>query len=211
MEKVIRIIIADVNDLQRSSLAALLNTFSDFNVIAEVSDKKELFRALRNQHADILLLDANLAGLSIHEIITELRKNFPFLKTVMRGNLKGASLIQQLFLDGLNCFLPENCNKAQLYESIRKVYKTGRSIDEKLSWKLIDNNEAPGSFKKLTKTELVIFKMICRGLSSKYMAAELGRSRSTIAYHRANIRQKLNVHSVPEQIQYAVENHISTE
>jgi hypothetical protein len=28
---------------------------------------------------------------------------------------------------------------------------------------------------------------------------------------RSNIRQKLNVHSVPEHIQYAVENHISTE
>lgn len=58
-------------------------------------------------------------------------------------------------------------------------------------------------FERLSRRELEILKLIAHGLSSPDIAAQLHISIATVDTHRRNIRQKLEVGSVLELVQYA--------
>lgn len=61
---------------------------------------------------------------------------------------------------------------------------------------------------KLTNREEGILKLIANGLSNKEIAMYLGLSVKTIDAHRANIRKKLNINTIPDLVKYAIRNGI---
>ena len=60
------------------------------------------------------------------------------------------------------------------------------------------------TFELLTTREREILQLLAEGKSNKDVANLLNLSLYTVETHRGNILQKLNLHSVPELILYAV-------
>ena len=60
------------------------------------------------------------------------------------------------------------------------------------------------SYELLSPREREVLQLIAEGRSNKDIAQSLGVSVYTVETHRGNILQKLNLHSVPELILYAV-------
>jgi len=60
------------------------------------------------------------------------------------------------------------------------------------------------SYELLSPREREVFQLIAEGQSNKDIAQSLGVIVYTVETHRGNILQKLNLHSVPELILYAV-------
>ncbi len=56
----------------------------------------------------------------------------------------------------------------------------------------------------LTDREFEVFQLIGQGVGSKEMAQRLNLSPKTIDVHRANIKSKLKLATMPELIRYAV-------
>jgi len=65
-------------------------------------------------------------------------------------------------------------------------------------------------YELLTARERELLQLIVELKSTKDIAAMLGVSPHTIDTHRANLMQKLNVHSTPELILYAVRKGVIT-
>jgi two-component system response regulator NreC len=72
----------------------------------------------------------------------------------------------------------------------------------------VRDKEVEDSYDLLTPREREILQLIAEGKTNKEMAAILGLSPHTIETHRGNILEKLNLHSVPELIMYAVRKGI---
>ena len=64
------------------------------------------------------------------------------------------------------------------------------------------------SYELLTSREREILQLLAEGKSNKDVANLLNLSLHTVETHRSNILQKLNLHSVPELILYAVRKRI---
>jgi DNA-binding NarL/FixJ family response regulator len=64
------------------------------------------------------------------------------------------------------------------------------------------------SYDLLTAREREILQMIAEGRANKEVANLLNISPTTVETHRAHILQKLDIHSIPELILYAVRKHI---
>jgi DNA-binding NarL/FixJ family response regulator len=61
---------------------------------------------------------------------------------------------------------------------------------------------------RLTPREREILQLVAEGRTSKEIAAALNVSDKTVEAHRANLTNKLNLHSVAELVRYAVRNEI---
>jgi two-component system response regulator NreC len=72
----------------------------------------------------------------------------------------------------------------------------------------VREKEVEDSYDLLTPREREILQLIAEGKTNKEMATILGLSPHTIETHRGNILEKLNLHSVPELIMYAVRKGI---
>jgi DNA-binding NarL/FixJ family response regulator len=58
----------------------------------------------------------------------------------------------------------------------------------------------------LSARELEVLQLIVDGKSNKESAAELGLSANTVAVHRANIMETLQIHKTAELVVYAIRN-----
>ena len=68
----------------------------------------------------------------------------------------------------------------------------------------LQDREIEDSYELLTTREREILQLIAEGKSNKESAAILNLSLYTIETHRGNLMEKLNLHTVPELILYAV-------
>ena len=58
----------------------------------------------------------------------------------------------------------------------------------------------------MTTRELEVLQLIVHGKSNKEIAVVLGLSANTVAVHRANIMQTLDIHNTAELVVYAIRN-----
>jgi DNA-binding NarL/FixJ family response regulator len=68
----------------------------------------------------------------------------------------------------------------------------------------LQDREIEDSYELLTTREREILQLIAEGRSNKEIANILTLSLYTIETHRGNLMEKLNLHTVPELILYAV-------
>ena len=67
---------------------------------------------------------------------------------------------------------------------------------------------ADDTYELLTAREREVLQLVAKGRSNKEVAALLNLSLYTVETHRTHILQKLNLHSVPDLILYAVRKGI---
>jgi DNA-binding NarL/FixJ family response regulator len=62
----------------------------------------------------------------------------------------------------------------------------------------------------LTPRELQVLQLICDGHSNREIARKLDLSANTVAVHRANIMNALDIHKTAELVVYAIQNGLVT-
>ena len=67
---------------------------------------------------------------------------------------------------------------------------------------------AEDSYELLTPREREVLQLAAEGKSNKEIAALFNLSLYTVETHRTHVLQKLNIHSVPELVLYAVRKGI---
>jgi DNA-binding NarL/FixJ family response regulator len=72
----------------------------------------------------------------------------------------------------------------------------------------LESRGAEDTYELLTKREREILQLLAEGRTNKEVANMLNLSLYTVETHRTHILQKLNLHSVPELILYAVRKGI---
>ncbi len=74
----------------------------------------------------------------------------------------------------------------------------------------LDEVGAEDSYELLTTREREVLQLVAEGKSNKEIASLLNLSLYTVETHRTHILQKLNLHSAPELIHYAVSKRINS-
>ena len=82
-EEPIRIGLADDHVVVRSGLCMLLDSESDFEVVAEAGDVQSAANLVREHHARVLVLDLNMPGGSSLEAIPHIRQESPDTQVVV--------------------------------------------------------------------------------------------------------------------------------
>jgi DNA-binding NarL/FixJ family response regulator len=72
----------------------------------------------------------------------------------------------------------------------------------------LESRGAEDTYELLTNREREILQLLAEGRTNKEVANMLNLSLYTVETHRTHILQKLNLHSVPELILYAVRKGI---
>jgi DNA-binding NarL/FixJ family response regulator len=95
--------------------------------------------------------------------------------------------------------------------AIRTVVRGDVYLSQKMSAKLLRSFSGPKSdtdlapLERLTDRELEIFRLIGEGQSVRSIAEKLFLSTKTVEAHKEHIKQKLNLKSSNELLQYAIE------
>jgi RNA polymerase sigma factor (sigma-70 family) len=112
---------------------------------------------------------------------------------------------------GARAYLLKQSAEADLIAAVKSVSQGKSFFSPAIGQMLLENymsqirdRDLEDSYELLTPREREILQLIAEGKSNKEMAASLEISLYTVETHRGNLMEKLNLHSVPELILYAV-------
>jgi DNA-binding NarL/FixJ family response regulator len=102
---------------------------------------------------------------------------------------------------GARGYLLKNAMDLELVAAVKQVHDGAQVLDPRVSLRTEHGEEAGP---ELTTRELEVLQLIVHGKSNKEIATVLGLSANTVAVHRANIMQTLDIHNTAELVVYAI-------
>ena len=211
----IRILLADDHTVVRDGLRVLLERQPGFEIAGEASDGLEAVRLAEECNPDVVLMDIAMPLLNGIEATRRIAAKRPQTAIIILSMHYDESYVLRSLKAGARGYLVKDTAKTDLINGVRSVHEGRSFLSPKVSRILQDDHlrqlESKGvddSYDLLTGREREILQLVAEGRTNKEIANLLNISPYTIDTHRTHILQKLNLHSAPELILYAVRKGI---
>ncbi len=205
------IILADDHILVRQGLRRIMEEHSDLAVIGEAGDGMSLLDLLRQQPADLVIMDITMPGLSGTEACKRIKAGFPDTKVLILTMHKNKELLQHAIAAGADGYLLKEDATQELKKAIDCIRQGATYISPLLARVLeeffIKSHRGAGPQEgaaELSAREIEIVKLIAEGKSSKEIAQLLCLSYRTVQNHRTSIMRKLNTCKCTDLVRYAL-------
>ena len=211
----IRILLADDHTVVRDGLRALLERECDMTVIAEAGDGRESVRLAETESPDIVVMDLAMPNMNGMEATRRILAANSHIGVVILSMHQDESYVLGSLKAGARGYLLKDSMRSEVLQAIRAVHqgrsfltrKVARILQEDYVSRLQERG-LEDRYDLLSDREREVLQMIAEGRSNKEVANLLNISLTTVETHRAHILQKLDIHSIPELILYAVRKGI---
>jgi DNA-binding NarL/FixJ family response regulator len=208
----LRILIADDHAVVRTGLRTLLESRAGWQVCAEAVDGRDAVDKAAKHKPDVAVLDIGMPLLNGVDATRRIVKSSPQTRVLILTMHESDELVQQVIEAGARGYiLKDDADRVLLaaVEALRlnkpyfslRVSPSGDAGDRSC-----DHSKPQRS--RITPREREILQLLAEGKSNKEIATILGISVNTAEAHRANIMLKLDLHSLPELVLYAIRNRI---
>lgn len=207
----IRVILADDHSVMRHGLRLILEQQEGFEVLGEACDGREAVNLAAALHPDVAVLDITMPNMNGIEAARQITEKQPNVAIVMLSMHADESYVLRALKAGARGYLLKESPESDFISAIRSVSEGKSFFSPAVSRLLVEDyirqmqdKDIEDSYDLLTPREREILQMVAEGKSNKEVANLLNLSLYTVETHRGNILQKLNLHSVPDLILYAV-------
>lgn len=213
----VRIVLADDHTIVRNGLRAVLERQPDFAVVGEAGNGREAIETVARERPDIVILDIAMPTLNGIEAARRISAEHPKTAVMILSMHADESYILKALRSGARAYLLKDSAEPDLVNAIRAVSAGKAFFSPAVSKVLADDylrqlqqHGVEDRYESLTARERELLQLIAELKSTKDIAGLLGLSPYTVDTHRGNLMQKLNVHSIPELILYAVRKGVIT-
>jgi len=211
----IRILLADDHTVMRSGLRLLLERQENMKVVGEAADGKQAVEIAEAEKPDVVIMDIAMPHLNGVEAARQIAVRSPHTAIAILSMHSDESYVIRSLKAGARAYLLKDSAEADLIAAIRAITE-GKSFFSPAVRQLLKEDYmrqlaemgAEDSYELLTPREREVLQLVAEGKSNKEVANLLNLSLYTVETHRTHILQKLNLHSVPELILYAVRKGI---
>lgn len=209
-----RALLADDHSIVRRGLRGLLEE-AGHSVVAEAADGLEAVQLVEEHQPDLLILDIGMPKLNGIEVAARTQKLARPPGVIILSMHADESYIIRALAAGARAYLLKSATDEDLLPAVRAVASGKPFFSPAVTGMLVEDYirrlQARGltdSFDLLTDREKEVLQLLAEGRSNKEVATQLNVGLSTIETHRANLMQKLNLHSTAEIVLYAVRKGI---
>ncbi|EDO25323.1 predicted protein, partial [Nematostella vectensis] len=151
MKDIIAVGLIEDQYLFREGMKAILNNWSDIEVIFEAADGFSVLDKLENSGTipDVMLVDLSLPStedkkeFSGQKVTQCLLEKYPSIKILILSAHDDDNFINQLIQSGAHGYLVKDCDPQEVHEAILNVFHKGSYINE-MTLKAIQNNMRKG-------------------------------------------------------------------
>ena len=202
-----RLLLADDHPLVLESMKQLLEP--EFSVVGTAQTGQQVLEEAEKLHPDIVLLDANMPGMSGFEAARKLKNLLPTVKIIFVTMLTEAIAVSEGFRAGAMGYVLKQDASDELHAAVKSVLANRRFVSSKLDTEVREAMECQwsrpeGYTTNLTERQRQILAMLANGSSTKNIAKELNISMKTVEFHKANITRKLGVRTTSDLIRVAL-------
>ena len=215
MTGVIRVGLADDQDLVRTGLRLILSAERDLEVVGEAEDGVGAVRLAREERPDVLLMDIRMPTLDGIEATRQITATGVPTRVVMLTTFDRSQLVYDALVAGATGFLLKDVPREQLVGGVRAAARGEELLAPTITRRLIeeftrsDRLLPAAGADRLTEREHEVWTLVARGLSNAEIAAEMFVSVQTVKTHVARVLAKLGVRDRVQAIVVAYESGIA--
>ena len=210
-----RIILADDHGIVRKGLRFLLERQPDMEVIGEASDGREAVRLAEELDPNIVIMDIAMPLLNGIDATAQIVKRNPRIGVIMLSMHSDEGYLVRILTAGAKGYLLKDAAETDVVGAVQTVMRGRPFFSPQIAQTLLEDymrqlqqRGLEDSYDLLTSREKEILQLLAEGKSNKEVASLLDLSVYTVETHRANLMQRLNLHSTAEIVLYAVRKKI---
>ena len=194
----IRLLLADDQELIRSALAIMLALEEDFEVVASVGRGDEVAAAAREHHPDVALLDIEMPGLDGLAATAALTAVTPGVRVLILTTFGRPGYLRRAMEAGALGFVVKDTPADQLADAVRRVARGERVVDPVLAAATLADGTSP-----LTGRERDVLVAARDGATVADMAGRLFLSEGTVRNYLSSSIAKTGTHTRAEAVRIA--------
>ncbi len=217
----IKVIIADDQELIRESLNIVLSTYQDIQVIGTAKDGFEVLDIMNKTKADVILMDIRMPSMDGVYCTKVIKKQYPETKVIIVTTFDDDEYVFGALKHGASGYLLKGVSMDELHQAILTVNQGGALINPEIATKVfsmfshmsqshysIQVDESAVS--DLSKAEWRIIQQVGFGLSNKEISQKLYLSEGTVRNYLSSILCKLNLRDRTQLAIWAVQSGQTT-
>jgi len=211
----VRIVLADDHTVMRNGLKLLLERQPHLEVVGEAADGRQAVALSESANPDVVIMDIGMPNLNGIEAARQIVNRNPRTAIAILSMHSDESYVIRALKAGARAYLLKDSAEADLLAAVRALTEGKSFFSPAISKILVEDymrqlesRGAEDTYELLTNREREILQLLAEGRTNKEVANMLNLSLYTVETHRTHILQKLNLHSVPELILYAVRKGI---
>ncbi|MEU6268774.1 response regulator transcription factor [Saccharopolyspora shandongensis] len=209
----IRVLIADDQELVRAGFRMILESQDDIEVVADVSNGVDAVRVAREKRPDVCLMDIRMPGIDGLEATKQLAGpdvTDP-IKVVVVTTFDLDEYVDSALRNGASGFLLKDAGPTLLLEAIRAAERGDALVSPQITVRLLKHFSQPQVQRRavqapsvvLTERELDVVRATARGLTNGEIGQELFMSLSTVKTHLASAQGKIKARNRVETAAWA--------
>jgi DNA-binding NarL/FixJ family response regulator len=176
----------------------LIGHLADFAVVAEASNIAEALDRLEQIGADIVVVDISMGADNGLDLIRAVKERHADTLVAVLSMHASEELVAEALQRGASGYLLKESAPEELVLALRaivcgEVYLSPLLSKKMIAWFVRPSTSVQVSLQALTARQIQILTMIAGGKATKEIAFELELSEKTIAAHRAQIMERLQV------------------
>jgi two-component system response regulator DesR len=188
----IRIVIAEDQQMLLGALGALLNLEEDMDVVGKASNGEEALSLVQKFQPDVCIMDIEMPEMTGLEAAEKLKEES--CKVIILTTFSRSGYFRRALKAGVSGYLLKDSPSEELASSIRSIM-SGRRIYSPELMDDVYSEENP-----LTEREKEVLELVAEGMNTKEIADQLSIKTGTVRNYISTILEKLDVKNRIEAI-----------
>ena len=180
-------------------------------LVGEATGGYETIELVEKVQPNVLVLDLSMPDLDGIAVTKKIAPQFPSLKILMLTLHEDEALLRAALKAGASGYILKRAAETELISAIHTILRGDLYVDPSLVRKLLSDESSAAVVQSqftetLTPRETEVLKLIVQGYTNRQIGEKLNISVRTAESHRANLSDKLGLHSRVELVRYAREH-----
>lgn len=205
-----RILIVDDHPLVRESLKKIIQREPDLTVCGEAEDCDQALKLAAHVAPKLAIVDLTLKNSHGLELVKDLSHQHPSVQILVLSMHDEKFHAERAIRAGARGYITKQESSATILLAIRQVLSGQIYWSERAAACVVSKIARPSHSGKsfsvdlLSDREMQVFELIGAGQNTRQIAGTLHIDSSTVETYRARIKEKLNLKSAAELLQYAI-------
>ncbi len=217
MKRKLRILIVEDQHIFRKGLILLLKEIPGVEIFGEASNGQEFLEMIQDERPDIVMMDIQMPVMNGIEATKKAIELYPSLRIVAISMFGDEEYLVSMLEAGIKGFLLKTVDEYELSKAIELVADNKNYFSDELlpvltnslvNRKTRSESPEPELREELTKREIEVLNLICKGFTIKEIADQLFISQRTVDGHKANLFRKTGVDSSVKLVTFAIKNNL---
>ncbi len=207
--------IVDDHKIFRDGFKMVLKSLDNIGEIYEAPDGQDFLDLIKKDNIDIdlVFMDVNMPNMDGAEATEKAFKIKKDIKVIAITAYELVDYVNRMLYVGVEGYMLKDADYEEIEEAINQVMEGGNYFSKKIlvslsrsAVKTRKEERKKKEMPKLSKRELDVIKLICKGVSTRDIASKLSISQRTVEKHKENLMQKTGTNTTVNLVIFALKN-----